>query len=249
MATQRLDWEDPRRKTALAAVTGHAAGGFLLDKSLFHAADPRYHHAQPCDLGHVLAEGHKLKLTRVLVDRGRLIHKTSGPLPTVGAKAQLHLDAPRRALQARAHAAMHLAVTAVAEELGTLLDEPAVVGGGEVRVHARFREGPATALPKLVARLNALLATREDVTALWAPRADAAKLCWPASVDHVAPDEPTLRLLRCGAKSTLPCDAPLVTSLREVGSVKLTLAQPKSEGVRFGLKVVEPAKSFPTGNG
>jgi len=241
VATQRLDWEDPRRKTALAVVTGHAAGGFLLDKSLFHAADPRYHHAQPCDLGHVLAEGHKLKLTRVLVDRGRLIHKTSGPLPAVGAKAQLHLDAPRRALQARAHAAMHVAVSALSEELATLLDEPSVVGGGEIRLLARFREAPTSALPKLVARVNAMLATREDVTALWAPREEAAKLCWPAVVDHVAPDEPTLRLARCGAKSVLPCDAPLVANLREVGSVKLTLAQPKNEGVRFGLKVIEPA--------
>lgn len=237
---ERLDWQDPRRKTALATVTGHASGGFLLDKTLFHAASPSYHHAQPCDLGHVLAEGHKLKLDKVFVDaRGHHVHKTSGPLPSVGAKAQLHLDAPRREIQARAHTLLHVALAALADQLGTLLDKPAVVGGGEVRLHARFREPPQAALPRVVARANEILASREDVTTLWAPRDEAGKLVTHTVValDAVAPQEPTLRLVRCGARSVLPCDAPLVANLRDVGAAKLTLVQPRGDGVRFGLKV------------
>jgi len=241
--TQRLYLEDPRRKTALAAVSGHASGGFLLDKTIFHAADPRYRHAQPCDLGHVLAEGHKLKLDRVFWDaKGRLVHKTSGPLPAVGAKAQLHLDAPRREQQARAHAAMHLLVAALHEQLGLLLEAPAVVGGGEVRLTARFREDPRAALPRLVARAQEMAATREDVTALWAPRDEAAKLATPQDValDAIAPEEPTLRLARCGARSVLPCDAPLVANLREIGALKLTLAQARRDGIRLGVRAAAP---------
>jgi Ser-tRNA(Ala) deacylase AlaX len=241
--TERLYLEDARRKTALATVTGHAAGGFLLDKTLFHAADAGYHHAQPCDLGHVLAEGHKLKLDKVHWDRGRLVHKTSGPLPAVGAKAQLHLDAPRRDQQARAHAAMHLLVTAVAEGLGQFLAVPAVVGGGEVRLHARFREPPAAVLPRVVARAQQLVDAREPVSTLWAPRDEAARMLSHevVALDAVAPGEPTLRLARTGTRSLLPCDAPLVQHTWEVGRLKLTLVQPRAEGVRFGVKVLDPA--------
>lgn len=241
--TERLYWEDPRRKTALATVTGHAAGGFLLDKTLFHAPSPEYHHAQPCDLGHVLAEGHKLKLDKVFLDRGRIVHRTSGPLPAVGAKAQLHLDAPRRDVQARAHAAMHLLVTAVAESHGTFLAAPTVVGGGEARLHARFREPPQAVLPRVVARAQALVDAREPVAHVWATRDDAAVMVshHVTALDAVAPGEPTLRLTRVGARSLLPCDAPLVAQTWEVGRLKLTLVQPRGDGVRFGVKVMDAA--------
>ena len=242
--TERLYLQDARRKTALATVTGHAAGGFLLDKTLFHAADAGYHHAQPCDLGHVLAEGHKLKLDKVFLDRGRLVHKTSGPLPAVGAKAQLHLDAPRRDQQARAHAAMHLLVTAVAESHGQFLSMPTVVGGGEVRLHARFREPPAAILPRVVARAQQLADAREPIATLWAPRDDAARMLTHEimPLDAVAPGEPTLRLARTGSRSLLPCDAPLVDHTWEAGRLKLTLMQPRQEGIRFGVKAFEAEK-------
>lgn len=239
--TQRLYWEDARRKTALATVTGHASGGFLLDKSLFHAAHPSYHHLQPEDRGHVLAEGHKLKLARVFWDpKGRLVHRTEGPLPAIGAKAQLHLDAERREQQARAHTLMHLLAAAVAEARGELLSVPAVVGGGEVRMHARFREAPAQALQGVLDRARQLIAAREEIAYQWAPRDDAARLVThhPVALGAVAPDEPTLRLARCGKACTLPCDAPLLAHTWEVGVLKPTLYQPRAEGVRWGVKAM-----------
>lgn len=239
--TERLYLEEPRRKTAHAVVSGHAAGGFLLDRTIFHASGAEYRHAQPCDLGHVLGEGHKLKLDKVHWDRGRLVHKTSGPLPKVGEKAVLHLDAPRRDVQARAHAAMHLVAAATVDLMGTLLDVPSVVGGGEVRVHARFREAPATALPKVVARAQSWIDRRLPVAHQWAARDDAARLVTHhlLALDAVAPGEPTLRLARIGDAVTVPCDAPLPEHAWEIGRLKLTMAQPKAEGIRFGVKVVE----------
>lgn len=239
--TERLYWTNPRAKTALATVTGHAAGGFTLDRSLFHATLAGYHHAQPCDLGHVLAEGHKLKLTKVFHDpRGRLVHKTSGPLPAVGAKAQLHLDDERRTRQARAHAAMHLFVTATAENYGTILEPPFVVGGGEVRLVARFREDPKVVLPKVLSRAQLLVAAREDVSVKWAPRDDARKMVShePVAFDTIMPEEPTLRLVQCGKRSLLPCDAPLCEHTWDVGELKLSLVQVRKDGIRFGAKVV-----------
>ena len=238
--TTRIYWENPTAKTALATVTGHAGGGFTLDRSLYHATLPSYHHAQPCDLGHVLAEGHKLKLDKVYWDpKGRLIHKTSGPIPAVGAKAQLHLDVERRERQARAHAAMHLAITAAAENYATFLDEPFLVGGGEARITAKFREDPKTVLPKVLARAQQLADARDDILMKWAPRDDAAKMISHevVALDTIAVEEPTLRLVQCGKRSLLPCDAPLCAHTWEIGRLELALVQRKGDGVRFGLKL------------
>lgn len=239
--TERLYWTNPRAKTALAIVTGHAGGGFTLDRSIYHATAPGYHHAQPSDLGHVLAAGHKLKLTKVTWDmRGRLIHRTSGPLPPVGEKAQLHLDEPRRLRNARAHAAMHLLVTAAAESYATFLEEPFVVGGGEARLTAKFREDPRVVLPRVVARAQQLANERDDIVAKWAPRDDAAKMTShePVPLADIMPGEPTLRLVQCGKRSLLPCDAPMPAHTWEIGEMRLGLVQIKNEGVRFGVKVL-----------
>lgn len=239
MATERLYWENPRAKTALATVTGHRAGGFTLDRTLYHAPIPGYHHAQPCDLGHLLAEGHKLKLTKVRWDRGEIVHHTDGPMPAAGAKAQLHLDAERRDLQARAHAALHLLVTAVAENHGTFLDAPHVVGGGEARVVARFRERAQDILPKVLSRAQQLADAREDVIAKWLPRDDATKLAShePVPWADIMPQEPTLRMVQCGKRSLLPCDAPLCAHTWEIGKMELALVQQRSDAVKFGVKI------------
>lgn len=239
-ATHRLYLEEPERKTALATVSGHAAGGFLLDRTLYHAADPRYHHLQPEDRGHLLAEGHKLKIPRVFRDqKGRLVHRTTGPLPAVGAKAQLHLDADRRLQQARAHAGMHLLIGATIDARGEFVEPPRVVGGGEVRLHARFREPPAQIVPRVVAAAQQAAAQRHDITSEWAARDDAARRVTHhhVALDDVAPDEPTLRLVRIGDANVLPCDAPLIANTRDIHAMRVTLLQPRAESVRWGVKI------------
>lgn len=231
-----LHWENPAAKTAIAEVVAHASGGFLLDKTIYHAADPRYHHAQPCDLGHVLAEGHKLKLSKVIWNEKRqLVHRTDGPLPAVGARAILHLDAPRRDLHARAHAAAHVLARAVLDLRGTMLSPPSVVGGGEARIHARFREEPRAAIEKVLAIARARIAAREPIETLFAPRDEAKTDDQGLALDAIAPGEPTLRLARCGG--LLPCDAPLPERTSDVGELTLGLVQMRADGVRFGGKV------------
>jgi len=233
--TERLWLQDARRKTALASVTGHHAGGFTLDKSLYHASDPRYHHRQPCDRGHALVDGSKLKVHKVALDRGVLVHRTESALPPVGARAQLHLDADRRGQQARAHALMHVLLAALAEQRADHLAPPEVVGNGEVKLHVRARD-----LARAEARARQLLATRAPVEVVWMARDDAARRATPQHVplDAVAPDEPTLRMVRMGDWSLLPCDAPLVEHVWQVGEVRFAPPQPVRDGARWRARVV-----------
>lgn len=232
--TERLWLQDARRKTALAVVTGHHAGGFTLDKSLYHASDARYHHRQPCDRGHAVMDGSKLKVTKVGIERGVLVHRTPSALPAVGAKAQLHLDADRREQQARAHALMHVLLAALAEQRAEHLAAPEVVGNGEVKLHVKARD-----LAKAEARARQLLATRASVEVAWMPRDEAAKRATPQHVplDAVAPAEPTLRMVRMGDWSLLPCDAPLVEHVWQVGEVRFAPPQPAREGARWRARV------------
>lgn len=236
-ATTRLYLEDARRKTALAVVTGQAGGGFTLDRTLFHVHDARYHHRQPCDRGHALVAGSKLKIVKVAWDaRGLLVHRISGdaPLPPAGAKAQLHLDAPRRELQARAHTLMHVLLAALAEARAEHLEPVEVVGGGEVRCRVKARD-----LSKVEARVRELVATRAPIEISWMPRDEAAKRATPQHVPFsmVASDEPTVRMVRIGEWSALPCDAPLVEHVWQVGDVKFAPPQVTREGVRLRAKV------------
>lgn len=234
--TQRLYLEDLRHKTALATVTSHAAGGFTLDRTVFHAPDARYHHLQPCDRGFVTAGGHKLKIHKVGWDRGRLIHRTHGPMPPVDAKAQLSLDADRRALQARAHTLAHLALAALAQLRCECAIQPEVVGGGEVRFAARLRN---VAPEDLAKRVAALVAARAVVETSWAPRDEAEKRATPQAVPFamVAPDEPTLRMVKIG-DSALPCDAPLVERSSDVGEFRVAPPVAREGVTRMRYRIV-----------
>lgn len=218
----------PRARTALATVTSHASGGFTLDKTIFHAPDARYHHRQPCDRGHAVVAGSKLKIHKVGWDgQGRLIHRTDSKLPPVGAKAQLHLDGERRDVQARAHTLMHLLLQALAEARAEHVGAPEVVGGGEVRAHVRLR-GDAGGVAK---RVDALVAARSPVESLYMTREDVARVVTPQHVplDVVGGDAPTLRVTRIGA-CVLPCDAPLVEHAWQVGSVAWAATAPSRDG-------------------
>ena len=191
----------------------------------------------------MLADGHKLKVHKVGWVGEHLVHRTDGPLPTIGARAQLHLDGDRRARNARAHAALHLLITAAAESYATFTDDPCVVGGAEARLVAKFREDPKVVLPKVLARAQQLAAAREDVVAKWAPREDVAKMAShePVPLRDIMPGEPTLRVVQCGKRSLLPCDAPLVEHTWQVGKMELALVQRKSDAVRFGVKATTSA--------
>jgi Ser-tRNA(Ala) deacylase AlaX len=134
---------------------------------------------------------------------------------------------------------MHLLIAACAEAYAVFAEAPCVVGGGEARLVAKFREDPKTALPKVVARAQQLADAREDVVAKWSPREDVAKMMSHEAIPlrDIMPGEPTLRVVQCGKRSLLPCDAPLVEHTWQIGKLSLGLVQRRGDSVRFGVKI------------
>ncbi len=144
---ERVPLEDPYRLTLHATVERAGEWGMILDRTIFAPAKSVYGHALPHDRGHVLVEGHKLKIrsARIEAKGGRVIHTFTGPPPMPGAKVILHLDRDRRVLNMRAHAALHLLEAAIIARRGTVEHAGEVKGNGTIRVDARIPGGPKVA--------------------------------------------------------------------------------------------------------
>lgn len=233
-------WEHPTKKTLLTEVAFARASEVALARSIYYASRPDYAHKAPTDRGHMLAEGHKLKIDRVRWQDGALLHRVTGPPPAKGAKVQAHLDWPRRHETMRAHAVMHLLFAAVpAVGRGTVVSAE-VAGGGRVKATLRLRDASPAALARLVATLNGWIGERLDVVPEFAPRDATERVATPQHVplSAIAPAEPSLRLVRIGERSVLPCDGPHVANTRELGGVAIENALRRGEETRVLLKVL-----------
>lgn len=207
--TERLFLEDPVRAHCLATVTQVRGQAVLLDRSVLYGESKAYHHPQPGDRGHLLAEGRKIKVDRMNEREGLLLHHLAGAPPARGAKVQVHLDLPRRLLNSRAHTLAHL-VAHVAREQGLrFLEPPRVLGGGQVRVRV---VGPTEGL---VARLDRLVALDRP-------------LAWRYATGDAVPDpgpwpapavEGAVRVVVVEGVGGLPCDGTHARRTSEVGKV------------------------------
>lgn len=221
--TLRVYQTEPQRAALLAKVVAAGPDWFAADRTILHAAARAYGHDMPPDRGEVHGGGHKSKITRSRLGRdGDVLHVVSGPVPPVGTDVRIHLDEHRRALSTRAHALAHLLAVAVVARRGELLEFPLTTGGGQARVAARLRGGEAEAA-LILADLNARIARGARPVAEWVPRADADRRTLAGAV---IPADDVVRLVAYGG-AWLPCDAPVVKDLREIGGVRF--AQPPRE--------------------
>jgi Ser-tRNA(Ala) deacylase AlaX len=220
--TQLLWLEEPGRKTCLATVTGTRGPAFLLDRSIYCPASHAYRHPQPADRGEVWLGGDKRLLTRVFWDRGELRHVVRGAVPARGAKANCHLDVERRLDAAAAHTALHLLLSAFARgRLGLLTEEPRVQGGRQFTVTARWARWSPEALKALLDEANAAAARKLEVGSTYATRDalhDVDAQPFADGVLHPGP-EATLRVVRIGDASALPCDGTLLDSTARLGRI------------------------------
>jgi misacylated tRNA(Ala) deacylase len=87
-----------------AVVTGHVAGGVVLDRTAFFPGGG----GQPADRGILRAAGGEWPVTGLKRVSGQLAHLVVGELPAVGTAVSGQLDWERRYRLMRTHTAMHL---------------------------------------------------------------------------------------------------------------------------------------------
>lgn len=240
--TESLWLQEPARRTCLAKVEAVRGPAFVLDRTLFCPGTSEYRHPQPADRGEVWVGGDKRWLRRVAWHRGELRHELDGAVPRKGEQLRCHLDVERREAIEDAHTAMHLVLSALARERGIVLTDSAHVQGGRhfalvVRADTFEPKGIAEAL----ARANEAGARKLEVTIEHGPRdglhgVDAQP--FRDKIEFPGP-EATLRIVRIGDASALPCDGTLRTTTHGLGRIVLQATRPDALGVVLQFAVAE----------
>jgi Ser-tRNA(Ala) deacylase AlaX len=238
--TELLWLQEPQRRTALAKVVARRGPAFVLDRSLFCPGASEYRHMQPADKGEVWVGGDKRWLRRVAWHRGELLHTLDGAVPGVAEQVRCHLDVERREAIEDGHTAMHLVLSALSRQRKVVLTGPCVVQGGR---HFSLAVRADTFAPQLaadaLAQANAAAARKLMVELDHAPRdalhgVDAQPFA--DALTHPGPDT-TLRIVRIGDASALPCDGTLRSTTAGLGRIVLQAARPGDEGMLLQFKV------------
>jgi Ser-tRNA(Ala) deacylase AlaX len=219
--TELLWLQEPGRRACLATVVATRGPAFMLDRSIFAPSSHAYRHPQPADRGEVWLGGDKRVLTRVSWERGELRHVVRGAVPARGAKVNCHLDAQRREDASAAHTAMHLVLSAFARaRLGELTAEPAVQGGRQFTLTARWARWSPAALKQVLDAANEAAQGKLLVQSEWRTRdalQDVDAQPYRDALLYPGPD--TLRIVRIGEASALPCDGTLLDTTAKLGRI------------------------------
>lgn len=233
-ATERLWLQEPQRRTCLAKVAAVRGEGFVLDRTLFNPGASEYRHPQPADRGEVWLGGDKRWLRRVAWHRGELLHFLDGAVPKRGAQVRCHLEVARREGVEDAHTAMHLVLSALARARAVVLtDEGRIQGGRQFTLHVRKDTFAPQAIADALAQANAAAARKLEVTQDHVTREGLHGV--DAQPFHDKTEFPgpstSLRIVRIGDASALPCDGTLRSTTHGLGRIVMPAARPDERGV------------------
>jgi misacylated tRNA(Ala) deacylase len=146
-------------------------GAIALDRTAFYPGGG----GQPNDLGHLLAGGRSLPVSKVKRQDEAVWHWLVGELPAVGTAVTGRLDWERRYKLMRTHTALHVLCGVVWRDYGAL-----VTGGNmeplEGRMDFEFETLHGDLVKEIEERVNAEVAQGRDVRVKILPRAEAFQI-------------------------------------------------------------------------
>jgi len=224
--TERVYYTDPYAQSLNVTIQEVASDHVILDQTIFYPLGG----GQPGDTGFIEVEGVEYAVTETLKgDDGCIRHMlregtASGNL-SVGARALLRIDWPRRYAHMRMHTAMHL--------LGSLIPVP-VTGGqvGAEKSRLDFDVGELK-LDKegLTDGMNALIRADSDLEFSWV--SDAYLDANPDLVRTMSVAPPRgvgdIRMVRIPHVDYQPCGGTHVHRLSEIGPVRVSKIENKGK--------------------
>jgi len=235
----RLYETEPGRSTALATVTARRGDAFALDRTLFRPRSRAFRHPQRADEGEIRVHGgDKHRVVGVFEDGGEVWHRTEGPPPGVGARVQCALDALRRALDSRAHTALHLLLAALQAPVDLpLAADPEVKGGGRFRLDLAAPYVPPPRLADALRRVAGHVAADLPVSRGHIAADEAARRLTPQAFlppdPYPGPPGTSWPVAEVPGVCTYPCDGTHCARTGDVGRV--VLREARRAGDRFLL--------------
>ena len=229
MSTDCLFREDSYLKDCAATVVGlTAAGGIVLDRTVFYAASG----GQPADCGVLTtATGDPIAITgATFTDTGKteIAHlpvATTGPTLKVGEPVQAAIDWGLRYARMRMHTALHL--------LSAVLPYP-VTGGSVGDTDGRLDfDIPEAGLDKdeITQKLAVMIAAGAEVRTRWITDAELAAEPGLIKTMSVKPPMGTgrVRLIEIVGYDLQPCGGTHVRATNEIGDVRVTQIEKKGK--------------------
>jgi len=207
----------------------------ILDQTIFYPQGG----GQACDTGKITTQKGLFKVQEVRFFDGFVHHYGvfEGPLFAVGAVVECHVDADRRLVNSRLHAAGHLLDEAV-KNLG--LDWVPTKGihfPGKCAVeYAGTLEDAEAVRAQIEAESNRLIKAGHDICASFVSVAEL-----PALADYVPPNLPEnkpVRIVNMGGRKSTPCGGTHVKTTADIGEIVIRYVKAKKGDIRVAYELV-----------
>ena len=209
---------------------------YILDQTIFYPQGG----GQPCDHGHISANGNEVSIISVRFDSGLVYHfpEESASRLSVGDKVEMKVDLERRTLNSRIHTAGHLIDTAMINcgydyhptKGYHFPDSPYVEYGGMIDPEDRER-----ICKELENEANRLVASAQEVEAFIVEEYDQLQMHCPTVPEYVPKDKP-IRVVKVGGVGC-PCGGTHVGDLSQLGHVRVHKIKVKSGNIRVGYRL------------
>ena len=159
MTSAKRYLDDPYCRTTIAEVTASCDGWCALSQTVFYPGGG----GQPCDRGHLIADGETISASGVREDEaGRVWHCIGRDL-AVGTVVEATIDWPFRHALMRHHALLHIVNTLARDHHGAVMTG-CQLGPDRSRIDFKLAAFARDQLPGMEARVNEVIARGLSVT-------------------------------------------------------------------------------------
>ncbi|MEM3896792.1 MAG: alanine--tRNA ligase, partial [Archaeoglobaceae archaeon] len=236
--TEKLYYENPKLFEFSAKVLGFENGYVILDRSAFYPESG----GQESDVGYLLANGEKFRVSKVIDIDGVVLHRVEG-LKGISGEVKGIIDEERRLRHMRHHSATHLLLYTLQKIYGKHIWQAGAKKEAEkarldVTHYKKISEEEVRRIEEIV---NKEVFANKPIQWFWMDRIEAEKKFGFRLYQGGVPPGREIRIVRVG-DDVQACGGTHCSSTGEIGMIKILSVDSIQDGViRFEFAVAEAA--------
>lgn len=236
--TEKLYYDNPKLFEFSAKVLGFENGYLILDRSAFYPESG----GQESDIGYIVANGEKFRVSKVIDVDGVVLHRVEG-LKEIGCEVKGILDEEKRLRHMRHHSATHLLLYTLQKVYGKHIWQ---AGAKKEAEKARldvthYKKVSEEEIRKIEEIVNREVFANKPIQWFWIDRIEAEKKFGFRLYQGGVPPGREIRVVRVG-DDVQACGGTHCSSTGEIGLLKILNVDSIQDGViRFEFAVAEAA--------